>query len=325
MIPLFFDPDASSLITQIESDLTGTVKPSGAGLPIRNPITYDSTPSIVLNSPCDDRDDTYEVDDVSMQTMWDENMEPHADRDGAQVGEPREVQKIIRIAGWVRAPSLAKLYDKISALNRAFNPVLSHINDNDNPFNTGFLDLKFYAPTDDTANWASGYIPQEYRARSIALPVPITTKFDDLSTRFVIMLRAADGRRYHQTESTATRTGSGNVTADNSLATYPSWPVIDLDFTTGASSDIAIERTNNPTYGRITLLEADSLSDSAGEVLRIDMLARTAKYVSGADKTGALKANSRFFDLLAGGSNTITFTNLPSDCDVTVRWNRAFA
>jgi hypothetical protein len=324
MIPLYFSEDDAALITQIETDLVGTVKTNGRDLPIRNPIMYASVPAIVLNSPCDPRDDTYEVDDVAIQPMWDENMEPHADRDGSQVGEPREVQKIIRIRGWVRAPSLAKLYDNINALNRAFNPVLSRIDDYENEYNTGFLDLDFYVPTDDGA-YASGFIPQKYKVRSIDLPVPSTTKFDDFNARFEIVLRTADGRRYHQTESTATRTGNGNVTANNTLATYPSWPIIDLDFTTAVSTDITIERTNNPTYGRITRLVATALTDSAGKVLRIDMQARTAKYVGGADKTAALRADSRFFDLLHAGNNTITFAGLPSDCDVTVRWNRAYA
>lgn len=325
MIPIFFDDSASALITQIQTDLGGTVKTSGRDLPIRNPITYKSVPQIVLNSPIDARDDTYEVDDISIQPMWDENMEPHSDRDGSQVGEPREVQKIIRISGWVRAPSLAKLYDKIAALNRAFNPVLARIDDNANAFNTGFMKLQFYTPTADTGAWGATFIAQEYRARSIDLPVPITTKFDDLSARFRIMLRVADGRRYQQAELTATRTGSGTVSVANSLATYPSWPIIELAFTTAASTDITIERTNNPTYGRVTRLEADRLTDSAGKTLQIDMQARSAKYVGGADKTDALQASSRFFDLLHAGTNTINFTGLPADCGVTVKWHRAFA
>lgn len=289
---------------------------------IKNPITYASSPSIILNDPTNAADDMYDVEDVAISPAYDETVEPNADSDGSISGPPRETQKIITMRGFTRAQNHAHLLDKIAALNRAFNPVLAYDADAD-IVNRGFLPIKFAVTTEDTVNWPAGYIPQQYFVRSLRLPVPVTTKFDDFNARFNIMLRAADPRRYHQTASTAVRTGSGSVTVDNLLATYPSWPTITLAFVTAVSSDITITRTNSQN-GSVVLLAAQ-LTDSANKTLTIDYASRTAEYTTGTDKVKALKSTSQFQDVVQAASNAFSFTNLPADCNVTITWRRAFA
>lgn len=318
MIPIILDPDAPKAIHGVDypDDIS----------PIQNPIVYESSPSITLNNPVDPQNDTFAIEDVSISPAIDEVVEPNADRDGTVAGEPREVQKIITMRGWVRAPTYAKLYDKIAALNRAFHPVNTYASDVATAsYDIGFLPLKFKVPTTDTANWSGGYISQQYRARSIVLPVPTMTRFDDIQARFVIVLRLADPRRYEQTERSASRTGNGSMTADNTLATYPSWPTIEIAFATAPSADFNITRATVPTLNRVIHIKSSALTDAAGKTLIIDSQYRTAKYSDGTDKTDALRADARFFTMLAGMAQTITIASAPSDAVIIVKWRRAFA
>jgi hypothetical protein len=312
MIPLYLDPDAPLALHSI------TAPPRN--MLIRNKLTFSSTPSIVLNNPADDPDDTYDVETVGISPAWDETVEPNADRDGSVSGEPRETQKIITIQGFIRATSLSKLNDKIAALHRAFNPVLDWLGDTANP-DRGFLPLKFAVETTDTATWSDGYILQQYYVRPIRLAVPTMTKFDDHNARFTLTLRAVDPRRYEQSTQSAQRTGAGNVTTNNSKATYPSWPTISLAFVTAPSSNITIYRTENQE-GTVTL---DYTKLAGNKTLTLDYQKRTAEYTSGEDKTAALLATSRFQDVEAAVSNIWVFAGLPNDCVVTITWRRAFA
>ena len=107
MIPLFLDSNAPVALHGITDARKETIK---------NPIVFGSTPSITLNNPADSRDSTYDVSNIVINSAFDETLEPLADRDGSLPGEPREVQKIIEIDGWVRGSTLAGLYDKINAL-----------------------------------------------------------------------------------------------------------------------------------------------------------------------------------------------------------------
>jgi hypothetical protein len=313
LIPLYLDSDAPSAIHGVTPV---------RGMPIKNKLTFGSTPEIILNNPADSADSTYDVETIGISPAYDETVEPNADRDGSISGEPRELQKIITIQGFIRATSLAGLYDKIAALHRAFNPVLDWMGDTTND-NRGFLPLKFAVPTTDTVSWPLGYKLCQFYVRPIRLAVPTMTKFDDFTARFTLTLRAVDPRMYEQTTQSANRTGSGNVACANALATYPSWPVITLAFTTIPSANITIKRNENQV-GTVAL-DYTKLADSAGKTLEIDYQRRTAEYNSGLDKTSALLASSQFQDLAPASTNTYVFTNLPSDCVATVTWRRAFA
>lgn len=329
MIPIFIEESDTDLITQIETDLSATVKINGRKLPIRNPITFASSPAIVLNDPTDARDNTYEIDSIAVNPVWDFINEPNAERDGSIAGEPREVNKMLRITGFVRASSLAQLNDNIAALNRAFNPVLAYTLDSETTdFDIGFLPLKFYTPTANTSDWADGYIAQQYYVRSISLPVDTSSKFDDFSARFVIELLAVDPRKYEQTTQLLERTGAGSVAANNALATYDSWPIVKITFTTIPAGDFSYRITAGTVgneVGKVINLESTELADSAGETLVIDHQKRIAYYEDDDEnKIAAVKSTSKFWRLMPG-STTINFTaNTPADAAIDIIWRRAF-
>lgn len=323
MIPLYLDSTAPF-------ELHGVTNPPLDV--IKNPLVYASNPQITLNDPTDSFDNTYDIENVGINPVWDATTEPSADRDGLQVGEPREIQKIITINGFVRASNLAKLNDKIAALNRSFNPVLTYASDAENSeFDIGFIPLKFAVTTSDTVNWPDGYIQQQYYVRSIQLPVGVNTKFDDFNARFQIALLTADPRRYEQTTQLAEFTGdfglSGN-TIDNSLATYPSWPIITLTFVTAPSADISLRYRDDSApvlqLSRIVKLKANELTDAAGKTLIIDFQARMAEYTNGTDKTDAIQPDTRFFEFVPGNL-AIRSANLDVDVATDIIWRRAFA
>lgn len=330
MIPIFLEEGSTALVTKIETDLAGTIKTNGRNLPVKNPITYMSSPAIVLNDPTDDRDDTYDIDDIAINVAWDAVVEPMPDRDGSLAGEPREIQKIIRIKGWVRGQSLAHLYDKINDLNRAFNPMLTFNSDLEagSDFDIGFVPLKFYTPTTNTTAFPNGFIAHQYYVRSLSVPVDVSTKFDDYNARFNIVLLAVDGRKYEQTTQLYERTGAGlGFSVDNDDATYPSWPTVKMTFVGAPSADIAYNYAAGEAateLSRIVRLEADELTDAAGKTLVIDHQYRRAYYeASGADKTAAIKGSSRFFQIVPG-TNLLNITGMDADVAVDIIWRRAF-
>jgi hypothetical protein len=300
VIPLFLDPDAPFALHGISPE---------PQLPIKNKLTWTSTPSIVLNDPLDDPDDTYKVEDISISPVWDEVIEPNVDRDGALAAVPREVQKVISIRGFIHAPSLAKLYDKMTALNRAFNPVLSD-----------FQLLKFAQTTTDTDSWPTGYILQQYVGRSIELPVPVTTKYDDHNARFEILIRSVDPAKYEQVEQEATRTGNGNLTLDNLLATYGSWPTITIDTTASpAAGEYVITRDGTSQAIRI-----DGDAVPASETITIDVENRTAVDSSGDSVIGILKPSTQFFQVRPAEDDIWSVSGMAAGTDITIAWRRAF-
>lgn len=288
----------------------------------RNSLVYASNPTITLNNPSDAADNTYLIEDIDVSPTYDMRSEPNSDRDGTQSGQPRKIQLMIAIRGWVKATSHAALYDKISALNRAFDPVLTHLSDSASTFDRGFVALDFNVPTADTANYASGLIASRYYCTSLKVPVPTTTKFDGLAARFVIILRCNDPRKYWQTLSEVSRTGTGTVTVTNTLGTYSSWPIIKIDFTTVPAGNITIVRQS---HSATITLDYTKLADSSGRTLIIDTQARTAQYDNGTNKITALDPSSRFFSINPASAHTVTFgANTPADAVCRVIWRRAF-
>lgn len=274
---------------------------------------------LTLNDPTDDPDNTYLIEQTSEQLFYDSVVEPNAETDGSHAAEVRRVQSLHRIDGWVKAPSLAALHDKIAALNEAFDPVLAY--DNTNHYDRGYLPYDFDVPTANTDDYATGLIAARYYLQAIQLPVAVHTKFDGFQARYNLMMRAIDPRAYLQTTESNNRTGDGVLTLDNTLATYPSWPVITIAFTTAASTDITLKRT---TGTDLTIhLEADNLSDSAGETLTIDPYKKTYEYADGTDKVSAIKVATRFWQVLPQ-SNSITIAGAPANAVITVTWRRAF-
>lgn len=288
---------------------------SGGHQLVKLPHDYNSR--ITLNNPADDDDDTYQIETVGVDISWDSFVEPSADIDGIEAGAPRRVQAIYHINGWVRAPSIAKLHDKINALNEAFDPVLTYMDDTAT-VNPGYMPYNFSVPTADTDNYATGLIPVRIYVASIRLPVGVSTKFDGYSAKFALTLRALDPRAYLQTTSSGTRTGNGTVNLVNTLATYPSWPTILLEFTTAPSSDITI------TQNGVTIT-IDYTKIGSHTSLEINTSARDAKFEDDSNGMIAIKSTSRFWPVYHGTTGVVTLAGAPADCDLTITWRRAFA
>lgn len=289
----------------------------------RNPIIYNSSPSITLNNPNDDPDNTYLVEDVSIDPMWDSVIEPLPDRDGIHGHEPRRVQTMITIRGWVKATTYAKLHDKIRALNRAFDPVLNYLND-DSDIDKGFVALDFTILTEDNTNYTDGEIPARFYCTPVKRPIPLVTKFDGLNARFVIQLRCADPRMYLQTTTEDEISGASPqaiTVTGSTLLEYPVYPIVEVDFATAPSGTLTIYRSGPTFEGSVSLAGADL---AGSKTLVIDMQAKTVQYSDGTDKMDALSAGSRFFRLFPGESNEVTFIGFPSDATLRVIHRRAF-
>ena len=198
-----------------------------------------------INNPADDEKDSYLIEDTSESPVWQQGIEPFPDRDGAQTYEPFDLFRVFRIRGWVKGSTLAKLYDKIETINEAFNPVKAYLADVDS-INRGYLPLTFNVPTEDTATYPTGLIACAYYVQALGVPVVQITKFAGFSGRIDFLVRAADPRRYFTTAQNASRVGDGTITADNTAATYPSFPVIQID--TGGSVSGDMDDHPNQSY-----------------------------------------------------------------------------
>lgn len=289
----------------------------------RNAIVFNSTPSITLNDPTDDADDTYLVEDITVDPMFDAMVDPLPDRDGVQSHEPRRVQTMITIRGWVKAASHAALYDKIRAINRAFDPVLAYLGDTSD-IDKGFVGLDFSIPTADTANYPSGSISARYYATPIKRPVPLMTKFDGLSARFVVQLRCADPRMYLQSLTTTTSTPAASpvtlAVTDTTKNLYPVYPIFEVDFITAPSGLMSIHRSL-PTLSGALYLSHSALAGN--KTLIIDSQAKTVEYSDGTDKIAALTSSSVFPGILPAAANSYVFTGFPSDATFRVIYRRA--
>lgn len=282
----------------------------------KNLITFRS---LALNNPADEEKDTYHIEEIAESDLWQQTFEPKPDRDGSQGYEPFVLYKLFQVRGWVRATSLAALFDKIETLNKTFHPVNCYLADTSS-FNKGYLPIDFNVPTADTTNYATGLIASRYYVQALRLPVQVESKFDGLNARIDFTMRAIDPRRYRQTTSSTNRTGSGGLTVDNSLASYRSWPTITIALPSGAPAGTYTISTSENS--KVISIDATQLAASTSYTL--DSEGKTfVKTSDGTNKIAALLGGSQLFDLLAK-SQTITFTSFPAGTTLTVTWRRAF-
>lgn len=151
----------------------------------------------------------YDVEVSSSQPLWDVNVEPNADRDGSLASEPRMVQRIITLRGFVRGNHPEDLYRAINYLNYSFDPVVNFLEGsstfthtlfpNAQPFsNVGFGVLAWFSADEEMTAGAEPYeeLNRFLFVRSLARPVQLETKFDDFNAAFSIQLLAADPTVY---------------------------------------------------------------------------------------------------------------------------------
>lgn len=268
---------------------------------------------LTINDPDDDPDDTYEPAIAIARYALDEVLEPKAEQDGSEGYAPRKISKIIRIDGMVKAPSNRRLWDKVEALNEAYDPVLTFEDDVASTYDRGYLPLTFAVPTNDTANYPSGLIGMQYYARPIAQPIELASKFQGHNAPFHIEMLAIDPRRYSQTLTSQTLVNGAN-TVNNTLASYPSYPVIVLTMS-GAGTD-------GWFIGHETELVSLYLNlAGAGQTIEIDMAKHVVRKNGVEDMT--LFKSGKFWKL-GRQSHTVTVSNVTGISQVQIQWRRAF-
>lgn len=262
--------------------------------------------------------ETYEVGQIAIQPSVDFVSEPKAQADGLELYEARKIQTVLNMQGVVRAASLAALHDAIDALNESFDPVLVS-----KAFPAGtdpdfVAPLDFDYPTADTDNYSDGLISMRYYVRSIQQPVSQTSQFIGLSAPFSLVLLVPDPRRYAQTESTASRTGTGTIVCDNSLASYPSYPTVTFALT-GAGGSVSIARPSSTGYPSKTLtLDLSDYGD--GDEIEVDMMRH--KITDDSGDAAAAWSSGDYFELPPKSVTLTVAGTLSGTCGVA--WRKAF-
>jgi hypothetical protein len=267
-------------------------------------VTYNS---LTLNSPTDAKDDTYQLDIIIPVTSVAQVVEPHPSSDGSEAFTPYKTQRIVRLLGEIRAPTLAKLFDKMKGLASACDPALIAYN---NPTDS-FLALDFSVPTTDTTTYATGLVPSRYYARPMRLPEPVVSSYTGLSAMFTIDFLMRDPRRYLQTAVTL----AGAGTAANTAADYPSWPTITITMAGAGNAAYAIA---NSTTGKSLVLNLSGASNL--DVYVVDMA--RMKITKNAVETPSIYVSGDYWNMKPG-NNTVAISNTGNATTSTV-WRPAF-
>jgi len=267
-------------------------------------VTYNG---LTLNNPADPKNDTYTLDAVQPATQISQVVEPHPSSDGSEVYMPYKASRNIRLLGTIRAPSIAKLFDKMAVLATAFDPAVVAYN---NPTDS-FLALDFSTPTTDTVNFANGLMASRYYVRARVAPEPMVTSWTGWSAMFSLDLLVKDPRRYIQAALSVTGTG----TAANTLATTVSWPLVTI---TASGAGSATYSVANTTLSKTLTLNLSGLVNT--NVVVVDMA--KAKITKNGVETPSLYVSGNYWPIQPG-NNTITVTNGTNMTTVT-SWRVAF-
>lgn len=230
-----------------------------------------------------------------------------AQRDGAEANIAllgmRQIQLIVQVYG----SSSADFYDRLNALNSAFQPYPSFASSDD-----GFRALNFDQATVSTAAFSTGFIPLYLKVRPTNLPTYnlgndlVTPRTTDrgISTKAAISLVAKDPRKINQTATTGTINVSASTSTTTSLTNngnYTAYPT--FIFVNSATSDkTATISTSAWTSvfvlpaSSTTTIDADKRTVKIGTTLRMDLV----------------DSNTTSFPYLSPGATTITVSTLAS-------------
>lgn len=278
------------------------------GQDVRLAHTYNG---LTLNNPADPTTDTYEINRITPRTDIQSIIEPHQGREGSEAWGARKTGRLFRVDGVIRAPTLAKLHDKIKALAEAFDPDKATL---ENPDAQGFLPYDFSVPTTDTATYASGLVPSRYLVRAIHLPEPTIDYGHGYSAAYTIDLFARDPRRYLQTAETF---GAASGDADNTAADYRSFPSVTI--TMSGAGNVAATLTNS-TVGNALVLDLSDLVDN--DVVVVDM---EQKFITlNGTGTMSLYVSGDYWWMSPGEENALALTNSEGIESWLVSWRPAF-
>jgi hypothetical protein len=267
---------------------------------------------LVLNNPSDEPNDTFELNAVITAAQFDTSIDSDPTDDGAIVSPAKRVLYVVRLDGTVRAPTLAKLYDKKQLLAASFDPSLAS---RTYPSTDGFSAMTFSVPTTDTTEYATGLVSSIYYVRSRKEVVPIDSMYQGTAAFFSAELLLRDPRRYYGTADTLGSVASG--TADNE-GDAPTWPILTLTMAGPGNVAFTMERVAPLNGTKQLVLDLTGLSASDSVVVTFE---RGRITVNGSDAPERYVSGD-FFDL-DPGENTITYTNF-GNATRSLSWRRAW-
>lgn len=258
--------------------------------------------AIELNKESDPADDRYEINTIRPSTSLDYVSDPKPEIDGLEVYAPRKVGRLLIVDGIIRAPTIAKLFDKMNSLAGALDPVKLY---EANPSTFGFVPLDFTTPS------VAGNLACRYYVRPNKVVEPFVLEHPRHTAAYTLELLLRDPRRYLQAQSTL---AGGGIAAN--AGNYKTWPTLTITMSGAGSATYTI---TNSTTGEGLVLNLTGLVNA--DVVVVDMEARSIKK-NGVD-TPALWADGDFFDL-EPGNNTILYANTTNAAS-SLAWRSAFA
>ena len=261
---------------------------------------------LTLNDPASPKQDLIEVNTVSMAGNFDAATDSDPADDGTELTSVRRTMYVLRIDGFLRAPTYAALYDRKKLVAAKLDPAILYRN---NLATFGALPMTFQVPTADTANYPSGFVDSFYTARSRGGVTPPDSMFTGRACAFSAEFIIPDPRRYFATQQTLTGAG----TAVNTLADEQSSPTVTITMAGAGSA----------TYGYTlggTTLTLNLSGRINGDVIVIDFRTRTIKL------NGVVSPNlfvGGDYAKMLPGNNTVALANTTNATTVTT-WYRAF-
>lgn len=273
----------------------------------RNSFSYND---LTFNQIIDgDERDIIEIARVQFLTPIEHALEAKEFADGVEAYGAFARGKRFVMHGIVRASSRGALYDRMEEMSGAFHPAMLA---RDNPDTFGFLPFDFQVPTADTVNFVSGLMDCRYYARPEQAFEPPSSAVQGLAVPFILPFFAPDMRRYLQTASTL----SGSGTAANTIATTWSWPTLTITMSGAGASNFRVSNSANDLSLTLNLS-----GRSNGEVVVVDMERRTIK-VNDIEMAG-LYVSGDYFGIESGG-NIIAYTN-NTNASPVLSWRPAFS
>lgn len=259
--------------------------------------------------------DIVRVDRVLIQTAIQAIHEPREYSDGLETYGSFKRGKRIVLYGIISAATRGGLYDRIEEFAAAVDPALAT---RDNPTTFGILPLDFNVPSAGGLKACRYYVKAEQ-----ALEPPLTDP-QGFSVPFILPLLASDPRRYLQASKSASHVGVGNFTADNSIATFPSWPIVTLTLDKNYTTDQRVWLYNADPASEHDVLILQLQGLNAGDVVTVDMERKEIK-VNGVVNMGVY--NDREFWQMRPGNTVANVGDAPDNWTGTVEitWRPAFS
>lgn len=274
---------------------------------------------LTLNNPADPADDVLEINSVITLDTFDAIRDARPDQDGIELYASRRMLKVVRIDGVVRAPTLARFFDRSRDLARAFDPakLSSEFNPAADLFAPeGTAKYLFDVPTLDTGTFADGLAESFLWARARAINVPPVSMYTGKAGFFSLELEVPDARRHNQTQRTLVGAGTAANSGD-----YRAFPIITIAMAGAGASNYQL--INNPTTIAIaptTTLTLNLSGTIGGDTIVVDSARK--RILKNGVETPSLWVSGDY-PVLWPGDNAVSYSNA-TNATSTMAWYWAY-